>query len=98
VSGGPVREAFVFVGRVQGVGFRATAAAIAVDLDLEGWVRNEPDGTVRCEVQGPQASIETFLSRLRGRMSENLRSMSREPRAIEAGLGRFDVRRGPLGR
>jgi hypothetical protein len=53
---------------------------------------------VRCEVQGPQASIETFLSRLRGRMSENLRSMSREPRAIEAGLGRFDVRRGPLGR
>jgi len=98
VSRGPVREAIVFEGRVQGVGFRATTAAIANDLALEGWVRNEPDGTVRCEVQGPRASIETLLARLRGRMSENIRSMSRESREIEAGLGRFDVRRGPLGR
>lgn len=98
MSEGSVREAVVFEGRVQGVGFRATAASIARDLDLEGWVRNEPDGTVRCEVQGPSGSIEAFLSRLRRRMSENIRSMKREPRAIEAGLGRFDVRRGPLGR
>lgn len=98
MSEGSVREAVVFEGRVQGVGFRATAASIARDLDLEGWVRNEPDGTVRCEVQGPPESIEAFLSRLRRRMSENIRSMKREPRAIEAGLGRFDVRRGPLGR
>lgn len=98
MNDGSAREAIVFEGRVQGVGFRATAASIGRDLDLEGWVRNEPDGTVRCEVQGPSASIEAFLSRLRDRMSENIRSIVREPREIEAGLGRFDVRRGPLGR
>ena len=93
-----IREAFRFEGRVQGVGFRATTAAIANDFDLDGWVRNEPDGTVRCEVQGSPASIEAFLSRLQRRMSENIRSMSRDSREIEAALGRFDVRRGPLGR
>jgi acylphosphatase len=93
-----IREEMVFVGRVQGVGFRATTASIANELGLLGWVRNEPDGSVRCEVQGPSAAIEAFLPRLRARMSENIQSIGRRPLAIEAGLGRFDVRRGPLGR
>lgn len=57
-----------FYGRVQGVGFRWTAYNLARELGLTGWVENEYDGTVLCEVQGEQALIDKFLGKLnRGR-------------------------------
>lgn len=42
----------VFVGRVQGVGFRFTAFNRANRYGLTGRVRNMPDGTVEMIVQG----------------------------------------------
>ncbi|HYE56920.1 MAG TPA: acylphosphatase, partial [Rhodothermales bacterium] len=48
-------------GRVQGVNFRAFVAREARDLGLLGWVRNEPDGTVRLVAEGPKAKIERLL-------------------------------------
>jgi acylphosphatase len=51
-------------GNVQGVGFRRFAAWEAERLDLAGWVRNEPDDSVGGEVEGPEASLATFRSRL----------------------------------
>ena len=35
----------IFVGRVQGVGFRFTAYNVAKRYQLTGMVRNVPDGT-----------------------------------------------------
>lgn len=55
-----------FYGRVQGVGFRYTAYHIAQGLNLTGWVENEFDGTVLCEVQGECAAIDEFLGKLHG--------------------------------
>ena len=51
-------------GRVQGVGFRYFAWQAAQDLDLEGWVANEPDGSLRCLVQGPRDRVEALIVRL----------------------------------
>jgi acylphosphatase len=51
-------------GRVQGVGFRYFAWREAQDLDLEGWVANEPDGSLRCLAQGPRDRVEALLRRL----------------------------------
>jgi acylphosphatase len=51
-------------GLVQGVGFRYFAWREAQDLDLEGWVANEADGSVRCVVQGPRTRVEALLRRL----------------------------------
>lgn len=53
-----------FYGRVQGVGFRYTAYNLANDLGLTGWVENEYDGTVLCEVQGERSVIDKFLEKL----------------------------------
>ena len=36
-----------------------------MDLDLEGWVANERDGSVRCVAEGPRDRIDAFLARLR---------------------------------
>ena len=59
-----VRKHIVFYGRVQGVGFRYTAKYMAQSLELTGWVRNEPEGTVTMEVQGREALINKLLSGL----------------------------------
>lgn len=53
-----------FVGEVQGVGFRWTSKRLANELDLTGWVRNEPDGSVSMELQGDESQIAAFFGRL----------------------------------
>ena len=47
----------VFIGRVQGVGFRFTALDMARRYKLTGLVRNLPDGTVEMIAQGPHDNI-----------------------------------------
>ena len=48
-------------GRVQGVSYRASTRAKAIELGLTGWVRNEPDGTVRAWAQGPEAELDAWV-------------------------------------
>lgn len=52
-------------GRVQGVGFRASAAREARLLGLTGWVRNRLDGTVETVAEGPEADVDAYLAWLR---------------------------------
>jgi acylphosphatase len=55
----------VVSGDVQGVGYRAFTQRAAEDLGLSGWVRNLYDGRVQVEVEGPRATVEKLLARLR---------------------------------
>ncbi|HLV34186.1 MAG TPA: acylphosphatase [Spirillospora sp.] len=48
-------------GRVQGVSFRHYTMMQARNLGLTGWVRNEPDGTVRTVAEGEKDKLDTFL-------------------------------------
>lgn len=48
-------------GRVQGVGYRASAQKAAGQAGLVGWVRNEPDGRVEICAQGSAEAIDAFL-------------------------------------
>ncbi len=57
-----------FYGTVQGVGFRYTATHAANMYRLTGYVKNEYDGSVTCEVQGNEADIDQFIATInRGR-------------------------------
>jgi acylphosphatase len=47
-------------GRVQGVFFRWSAKEQAERLGLTGFISNEPDGTVRVEVQGDEDALDRF--------------------------------------
>jgi acylphosphatase len=93
-----IRESIVFRGRVQGVGFRATAERIATPLGLAGWVRNEPDGSVACEVQGAPTLVAAFLDELGAAMSGKIESSERRPVPPDREPTRFRVDRGSLGR
>lgn len=62
------RREVTFVGRVQGVGFRATTRTIAQGFEVSGWVRNEPDGSVRMEAQGAGAELDLFVQAIQARV------------------------------
>jgi acylphosphatase len=63
------RRVVVFMGSVQGVGFRYTACRAAAQYEIGGAVRNLPDGSVECVIEGEQTQIDAFLADLRERMS-----------------------------
>jgi acylphosphatase len=51
----------VVSGRVQGVGFRYSAAKTATRLGLVGWVRNRIDGSVEVHCEGAPDSVAQYL-------------------------------------
>ena len=47
-------------GRVQGVFFRSNTQKQARKLNLTGWVKNNPDGTVEIIAEGSQEALKKF--------------------------------------
>ncbi|TCD10892.1 acylphosphatase [Pedobacter frigidisoli] len=48
-------------GKVQGVGFRETTKIVANQMMVQGYVRNEKDGTVFIEAEGDEIFLEEFV-------------------------------------
>ena len=51
-------------GRVQGVGFRVSAASAARGLGVTGLVRNLPDGGVEAEIEGDPPALQAMVEYL----------------------------------
>jgi acylphosphatase len=69
----PAKACMVYYsGKVQGVGFRATTAAIARDYPVTGWVKNLDDGRVQLLAEGPEEAVEKFLKAVRTRWKDNI--------------------------
>ncbi len=52
------------MGRVQGVAFRAWTKGQAEALGVDGWVCNNPDGSVSALVIGESQAVEDMIDRL----------------------------------
>jgi acylphosphatase len=48
-------------GKVQGVYFRDTARQVAENLEIQGFARNEPDGSVYIEAEGSDSALNEFM-------------------------------------
>jgi acylphosphatase len=55
---GPVVRRFLVFGKVQGVFFRHSARLEARNLNLRGFARNLPDGSVEVLAQGAAGAVE----------------------------------------
>lgn len=53
-----IRRHVVVHGRVQGVGFRYAARQEAIALGLAGFARNQADGAVELDLEGPADSVD----------------------------------------
>lgn len=49
-------------GRVQGVFYRVSAKEQADTLQVEGWIKNEPDETVTAYVSGDEENVQAFIN------------------------------------
>jgi acylphosphatase len=80
-------------GRVQGVFFRVETRDRARSLGLEGWVSNEPDGSVEAVFEGAPDRIDSMLEWCRrgprGAEVEDVEVAWEKP---EGGLGGFSLR------
>jgi acylphosphatase len=84
---------FLVRGRVQGVGFRWFVEREAHILQVAGWVRNNPDGTVEVMAQGTRDQLAGLRSRLlegpRAARVDDVEVSDTEP---EHGLFSFQIR------
>jgi len=87
------RRHIEFQGRVQGVGFRATARDIASGHPVTGWVQNDPDGGVILEVQGPAPAVDAYLEDLRATMGRLITTEHASMMPIDPQERGFQIRR-----
>jgi acylphosphatase len=88
-----IRYDIRFAGRVQGVSFRAAAVDVARGFDVTGWVRNEPDGSVRCVVEGEPAELDRFVAAVRAAKRGNIDDVSITSAEATGDLAGFAIRR-----
>ena len=86
-----IRKRVRYIGRVQGVGFRAAARGVARMHPVTGWVRNEPDGSVLMEVQGSAGAVEAVLAGVLDRMGRNIRSAAEADAPVAEGESEFEI-------
>ena len=55
-----IRRRVTVTGRVQGVFYRDTCRRRARGLEVAGWVRNNPDGTVEAVFEGPADAVDAM--------------------------------------
>ena len=84
---------FLVRGRVQGVGFRWFVEREAHILQIAGWVRNNPDGTVEVLAMGTRDQLAGLRSRLRdGPQAARVDGVEESESEPVAGLSSFQVR------
>jgi acylphosphatase len=56
------RKLITIHGKVQGVGFRYAARIMAQYMDIKGFVKNKPDGTVFIDAEGEEERLREFIT------------------------------------
>ncbi len=93
---GRMRYSITFIGRVQGVFFRATAHEIATrqfDSRVTGFVRNQPDGSVLCVAEGEPADLDRFVAAIQTAKRGNIAQTRIDKSDATGEFSSFTVRR-----
>jgi len=80
-------------GRVQGVFFRASSQRIVVQLGLNGFVRNLPDGRVEVVAEGDQQALQKLSDWCRhGPAGANVENVTASSSAFRDEFSSFEVK------
>ena len=81
-----------YSGRVQGVWFRKTALGLAAGLSIGGFVKNEQDGSVLLDVQGPENDLQELMRRISSSFESNIESVQVEERKATGKTSGFRIK------
>jgi acylphosphatase len=88
-----IRRQVFFSGRVQGVGFRYTALALAREFKVGGYVKNLHDGRVELVAQGDETEVDRFLAAIEREMAPYIKDVACETLPVsEGGSSEFMIR------
>jgi len=79
----------IYSGRVQGVGFRATARHIATHYAVTGFVKNLPDGRVELVTEGTAAELDRFLGAVARELDRYISHIDQQCSAATGGYASF---------
>lgn len=80
-------------GRVQGVGFRQFVKDKAHQFNINGWVKNMPDGSVLVKAEGVEKDMEPFVDHLkRGPSMGRVDNFKKEKFDTKSGFSDFGIR------
>lgn len=82
-----------FVGRVQGVGFRASVMRLVTTSPaLKGWVRNERDGSVAMVAQGKATEVDALVEAIRARWTTSIVQCELTRTPLDPSEGAFAIK------
>ena len=87
-----LRKTVHYHGHVQGVGFRYTTQGIAKRYEVNGYVRNLPDGQVELVVEGEKHELAAFLDDVRERMMRYIRDERVDTQPASGQFAGFEIR------
>ena len=82
----------VYSGRVQGVGFRFTAEAIAAKSGARGWVKNLNDGRVEVVAEAEEKALKDFLQGIDQYFSRYIQNVDIQWKASTGEFISFEIR------
>ena len=57
-----LRVRLIIEGKVQGVWFRDSALKKAVELGVNGWIKNNPNGSVEAVIEGKDHKVREMIT------------------------------------
>jgi acylphosphatase len=81
-----------FSGRVQGVGFRYTVKNIALQYNVQGFVKNLADGRVELVMEGPDDQVEQMFRNVQTRMGPYIQDVDQHSAPATGEFGHFSIR------
>jgi acylphosphatase len=86
------RREIYFSGRVQGVGFRYTARAIAGRMPVVGYVQNLSDGRVLLVAEGTAEVLTRLVAAIQDEMDRYIDNTEINTKAATGEFTAFDIR------
>ena len=68
----------IFLGHVQGVGFRYSTSRMATGFKVTGCVRNLSDGSVELIAEGEKLELQRFLDEIKQELRSHIRDVKQE--------------------
>lgn len=82
-------------GQVQGVGFRWFIQREAARLGLDGWVANQPNGSVEVVAEGPEAKLDQLVLQLwEGPLGSSVGGVDVRHEPARGNIAGFSIRSG----